>query len=50
MYEVPSKPEIKEFVVTADMVKKHENMAELIKLPQKNNESTAVVEAKEDIA
>lgn len=50
MYEVPSKPEIKEFVVTADMVKKHENLAELIKLPQKNVETNSVVEPKEDIA
>ncbi len=50
MYEVPSKPEIKEFVVTADMVKKHENLAELIKLPQKNVETSSVVEPKEDIA
>jgi len=50
MYEVPSKPEIKEFVVTADMVKKHENLAELIKLPQKNSETASAAEPKEDIA
>ena len=46
MYEVPSKPEIKEFVVTAEMVKKHENLAELIKLPQKPKS----VEVEEEIA
>ena len=50
MYEVPSKPEIKEFVVTSDIVKKHENMAELIQLPQKKREAVAEVETREDIA
>lgn len=50
MYDVPSKPEIKEFVVTADMVKKRENGAELIKLPQKKAEVEPAPEAKEDIA
>ncbi len=50
MYDVPSKPEITEFVVTADMVKKHENGAELIQLPQKKVEQAPAAEAKEDIA
>ncbi len=50
MYEVPSKPEIKEFVVTAEMVRKHENLAELIKLPQKNVGAKSDSEAKEEIA
>lgn len=49
MYEVPSKPEIKEFVVTLDIVKKSENKAELIQLPQKKLEAVDV-ETREDIA
>ena len=49
MYEVPSKPEIKEFVVTLDIVKKNENKAELIQLPQKKLEAVDV-ETREDIA
>ena len=36
MYEIPEQGDVKEFVVTADMVKKKkENGAELIKLPTK---------------
>ncbi|MCD7879874.1 MAG: ATP-dependent protease ATP-binding subunit ClpX [Candidatus Gastranaerophilales bacterium] len=40
MYAIPEKEDIKEFVVTSDMVKKkEEGSAELIKLPQKNEEA-----------
>ncbi len=49
MYEVPSKPEIKTFAVTAEMVKKQENMAELIKLPQKKD-VVKDVDSEEEIA
>ena len=49
MYEVPSKPEIKTFAVTAEMVKKQENMAELIKLPQKKD-VVKNVDSEEEIA
>ena len=48
MYEVPSQENVHEFTVTAEMVKKRENVAELIKLPNKINESS--VETQEDIA
>ena len=48
MYEVPSQENVHEFTVTAEMVKKRENVAELIKLPQKNN--TSNVETHEEIA
>ena len=42
MYEIPSHPEIQEFEITADLVKKqHEKTAELIKLPQKKKEDIA---------
>ncbi len=34
MYEIPSRPEIKTFSITPDMVKKRENFAELLMLPQ----------------
>ena len=51
MYEVPSQENIHEFTVTAEMVKKRENVAELIKLPQKHNDdSTDNVETHEEIA
>ena len=46
MYEVPTNPEIKTFTVTADMVGKKKNVAELIKLPMKNN----IAKVEEDIA
>ena len=46
MYEVPSNSDIKTFTVTADMVSKKKNVAELIKLPTKNNLS----KIEEDIA
>ncbi len=40
MYEIPSEENVKEFTVTADMVKKkNDSGAELIKLPSKNNEN-----------
>ena len=48
MYEVPSQENVHEFTVTAEMVKKRENVAELIKLPNKINESS--VETQEEIA
>ena len=42
MYEIPEKDDIKEFIVTADMVKKKkENGAELLKLPTKNDKNKA---------
>ncbi|MBE7706496.1 MAG: ATP-dependent protease ATP-binding subunit ClpX [Cyanobacteria bacterium SIG30] len=34
MYEVPSNKDIKKFTVTADMVRKKHNLAEIIKLPK----------------
>ena len=46
MYEVPTNPDIKTFTVSADMVRKKKNVAELIKLPTKNN----VEKVQEDIA
>ncbi len=52
MYDVPTQENLKEFVLTADMVRKHHGIAELIELPNKNSKSskTQEVEAKEDIA
>ena len=47
MYEVPSQENVKEFTVTAEMVKKRDNVAELIHLPQKNKDK---IENKEEIA
>ena len=47
MYEVPSQENVTEFTVTAEMVKKRENVAELIKLPQKRNDQD---ENQEEIA
>ena len=43
MYDVPSKDDIKEFTVTADMVKKKQQnpQAEIIKLPTKKKEESA---------
>lgn len=46
MYEVPTNPEIKTFTVSADMVRKKKNVAELIQLPTKNN----LEKVQEDIA
>ena len=46
MYEVPSNSDIKTFTVTADMVSKKKNVAELIKLPTKNE----ISKVEEDIA
>ena len=46
MYEVPSNSDIKTFTVTADMVSKKKNVAELIKLPTKND----ISKVEEDIA
>ena len=40
MYEIPTQENVKEFTVTEKMVKKHENLAELIKLPNKQKEQT----------
>ncbi len=40
MYEIPEQEDIKEFIVTADMVnRKNDGKAELIKLPTKNDET-----------
>ena len=51
MYEVPSQENVHEFTVTAEMVKKRENVAELIKLPQKHNDDNITsVESHEEIA
>lgn len=53
MYEVPEKGDLKEFVVTADMVKKgKENNAELIQLPKKDSTKDANIQLKtnEEIA
>lgn len=54
MYEIPMQEDLKEFAVTAEMVKKRHNVAELIKLPRKKEETPAEsprpVEQKEDIA
>ncbi len=46
MYEIPSNSDIKTFTVTADMVSKKKNVAELIKLPTKNE----ISKVEEDIA
>ena len=48
MYEVPSQENVHEFTVTAEMVQKRDNVAELIKLPKKNEEADA--ETHEEIA
>ena len=54
MYEVPAQEGLTEFLVTAEMVKKRSNMAELIKLPTKKQEPAEPilepVETKEEIA
>lgn len=51
MYEVPSQEGVNEFTVTAEMVKKRDKVAELIKLPQKNSEqNVSSVETQEEIA
>ena len=49
MYQILSKNQenVKEFTVTAEMVKKRDNVAELIQLPQKNKDK---IENKEEIA
>lgn len=46
MYEVPSNSDIKTFTVTADLVRKKCNVAEIIKLPTIQTET----KANEDIA
>ena len=48
MYEVPSQENVHEFTVTAEMVKKRDNVAELIKLPKKS--TAEPVESQEEIA
>ena len=48
MYEVPSQSDVHEFTVTAEMVKKRDKVAELIKLPQKHEQPS--VETQEEIA
>jgi len=52
MYDVPTQNDMKEFVVTADMIRKKHGIAELIELPSKNSKSskTPDIEPKEDIA
>ncbi len=55
MYALPSQEEVKEFTVTADMVKKktESSNAELIKLPTKNEESKIIkpdIKPNEEIA
>lgn len=51
MYEIPSREDIKEFVITAEMVKKRDKVAALIPLPQKKPvEETIEPEQHEDIA
>ena len=51
MYEVPSQENVSEFTVTAEMVKKRDNVAELIKLPQKHNDNpVSTIETHEEIA
>lgn len=50
MYEVPAQDDVKEFVVTAEMVSKRDNVAELIKLPQKQSDSGESTESHEEIA
>ena len=53
MYALPSQEDVKEFTVTADMVKKkNEGVAELIQLPTKKEEETSVPDIKpaEEIA
>ena len=48
MYEVPAQEGVTEFTVTEEMVTKRDNVAELIKLPQKKK--TKEVEEQEEIA
>ena len=50
MYEVQSQEDVKEFVVTAEMVKKRDNVAELIQLPHKNSEPVKIADTHEEIA
>lgn len=52
MYEIPAQADVKEFLVTVDMVTKSNNLGELIKLPNKfaNKSSESKVQPKEDIA
>ena len=40
MYEVPSNEDIKTYTITADIVRKKLNVAELIKLPTKQEGSS----------
>lgn len=52
MYDLPAQADVKEFLITADMVKKSSNKGELIKLPSKfvNKNNLAPKSAEEDIA
>lgn len=47
MYEIPSNSDIKTFTITADLVRKKCNVAEIIKLPRRKDEESG---ASEDIA
>ena len=47
MYALPEQKDVKEFVVTADMVKKKEGGAELIKLPTKTENTIKPVNNEE---
>ena len=42
MYEVPSNEDIKTYTITADIVRKKLNVAELIKLPTPNKKAAAL--------
>ncbi len=51
MYDIPSKEDIKEYTITAEMVEKRNNKeAELIKLPTKKEKEKIIEEVKEEIA
>ncbi len=50
MYEVPSQDNVKEFLVTAEMVSKRDKVAELIKLPNLAQDDSVSVDSHEEIA
>ncbi len=50
MYEIPSQKDVKEFTITAEMVNKRDKVAELIKLPNKQQPEPAIHESEEEIA
>ena len=50
MYEIPSQKDVKEFTITAEMVNKRDKVAELIKLPNKQQPKPAIHESEEEIA